>query len=92
MRHVTLDVDRLAWFGKDGQFGEVGEDDDKRRGHAQCRLIGKTTIAHQNGVDTVYAAIHAIHQQLSLIHVTKASFHSEAVTIDTTARQQNANE
>ena len=89
---VTLDIDLFAGFGKDGLFGEVGEDDDEGGGMAQLGLVGEPSVAHGDGVDAADGSVGAVDKEFGLIDVTQSAGKPELVAVDPTGRQQQASD
>ena len=85
---VTLDVNLFAGFGKDGLFGEVGEDDDEGGGVAQLGLVGEASVAYGYGVDAADGSVGAVDEEFGLIDVTQSAGKPELVAVDPAGRQQ----
>ena len=69
MRGVAFYLDALAGLGKDGLFGEVGENHYQRGGSSAHHFVAHASALQTDGVDAVDAALGAINVKLTLVHV-----------------------
>ena len=88
VRGITLHAHRLARFGEDGLFREVGINHHERRGRAAGSLIHESTTIQLDGVQSVRSSIDAIDVELTLVEIQELAFDTEMTPVGATRKKE----
>ena len=83
MGGIAVQADRLSFFGKDGLFGEIWEDEHEYSAGGTGYLVAEASAIEFECVDTSDDAIRAIEVELSLIHLQEVTFQLEIAVAGT---------
>ena len=90
VRGVAPDADALAGLGKDGLFGEVGEDDEQGHRMVAGCLVSEASGFDLDGVDLSRHAVGTIDVELALSDVHEASLEPEVPAVGAAGEQEHA--